>query len=363
MPTAQNVKRSPKYLYIKETLAQQIRSGELAPNAKLVPERELARHFSVSYATVTRALGELQVAGLIIRQWGKGTFVAEVPRSLVNVAVTFKEPIYSDNYLLPLVQGIQTKSAVKGWRIQMFPLQNAEMFSGGQHNLLSFLLREGHVGGVIALDPSPPEDFARLRTMGVPAVSVLNRYSGSGASSIMDDPQQGAIELVQRLSQLGHSRIRFLMGPTFGHSARLLRSSGWMIETLFSALREAGLPCQRDAVFHAPDFSWSMCEQTVRRWLCERPRPTAIVCATDVLAMHVTYLASEFGIAVPEELSVIGWGDALTPSKLTSVHVPFRAIGEASARLLEQLVTCGTAVDEVLPTKLVVRETMGPARD
>ncbi|MBL7163932.1 MAG: GntR family transcriptional regulator [Anaerolineales bacterium] len=67
----------PRYIQIADSLLDQIESGELAPGTRLPPERKLSELFEVNRLTLRRALGRLETLGLIIRQHGKGNFVAE----------------------------------------------------------------------------------------------------------------------------------------------------------------------------------------------------------------------------------------------------------------------------------------------
>lgn len=95
------------------------------------------------------------------------------------------------------------------------------------------------------------------------------------------------------------------------------------------------------------------------------PRPTAILALSDQLALGALHAAHQRGIAVPEDLSVIGFDDiplaetASTP--LTTVHQPLREKGERGGELLLGAMA-GDAVAhvELLPTHVVTRATTAP---
>ena len=65
------------YEQIADHIAARIEAGELAPGAKLPPERELAEEYGVAYNTVRRAMDVLRERGLIVTMHGRGTYVAE----------------------------------------------------------------------------------------------------------------------------------------------------------------------------------------------------------------------------------------------------------------------------------------------
>jgi GntR family transcriptional regulator len=67
----------PVFLQVRDILAQRIAEGRWMRGALLPSEQELARSFKVSVATIRKSLAELEGDGLIRRQQGRGTFVAD----------------------------------------------------------------------------------------------------------------------------------------------------------------------------------------------------------------------------------------------------------------------------------------------
>ena len=97
-------------------------------------------------------------------------------------------------------------------------------------------------------------------------------------------------------------------------------------------------------------------------------RPTAILAMSDVMAIGVIRAASEIGLTVPRDLSVVGFDDLdLAPHSnppLTTVHQPIRQKGEESARLLLRMIEhpdMERPEHKVLETRLIIRGSSGPA--
>lgn len=67
----------PRYRQIVDQVTDLVRSGRLSVGAQLPSVRELARTLVVSLVTVRRAYADLEVAGLIVRRQGQGTYVTE----------------------------------------------------------------------------------------------------------------------------------------------------------------------------------------------------------------------------------------------------------------------------------------------
>lgn len=70
----------PKYLRLSNAILNLIESGEIRPGDKLPPEGTLARDLPASLGTVQKALGHLKMLGVVVRDHGRGTFVAGGPR-------------------------------------------------------------------------------------------------------------------------------------------------------------------------------------------------------------------------------------------------------------------------------------------
>lgn len=63
------------YMRVADDITARIRSGELTPGTRLLPERELAEHYGCSYGSIRSAMKVLRERGLIITRHGRGTFV------------------------------------------------------------------------------------------------------------------------------------------------------------------------------------------------------------------------------------------------------------------------------------------------
>ena len=95
-----------------------------------------------------------------------------------------------------------------------------------------------------------------------------------------------------------------------------------------------------------------------------RQRPTAVFALTDVLALGVLTAARTGGVAVPGDLSVVGFDDiaeaAASSPPLTTVSQPLFRIGQEAARIALLQLAGQRGLPRGLATKLVVRGTTGP---
>ena len=162
-----------------------------------------------------------------------------------------------------------------------------------------------------------------------------------------DAARRGDDARVAHLAELGHERIGFLGGRAEFEHVRM-REASWR-----AALAAAGLAV--GPVAHADPKA-----------LLREP-PTAVVCASDVLALAVLIAARSLGLEVPGDLSVIGFDDsplaALASPALTSVRVDYAEFGEAATGALLARIG-GEPAPEYAPSapELVVRASTARAR-
>jgi DNA-binding LacI/PurR family transcriptional regulator len=132
------------------------------------------------------------------------------------------------------------------------------------------------------------------------------------------------------LAVLGHRRIAMISGPN-GMVSCWARLEGYR-----AALQNAGLPTEPGLVEHAaltPEAGYA----AAVRLLARADRPTGIVTAHDLQAVGVYLAARETGLSIPDDLSVVGFGDLpavefLDPP-LTSVHQPLTQMTVAATEL------------------------------
>ena len=99
--------------------------------------------------------------------------------------------------------------------------------------------------------------------------------------------------------------------------------------------------------------------------LSASPPPTALVCLSDQLALGALAAARERRLSVPGDVSIAGFDDipeaARTSPPLTTVHQPHAEKGRLATRLLLDQLAGRRVASRVLPTRLVIRGSSGPA--
>lgn len=229
------------------------------------------------------------------------------------------------------------------------------------------LARRGRTDGIIVISlPLAETEIEQFRAAGVPVVGIDLRVDD--LPHIFIDDRRGGYLATRHLLDLGHSRIAFigdLMPEPYGFTSSQDRFNGFR-----QALEEAGLPIRPDYVRSGP-HSRDLAQQLTVELLALPTPPTAIFAASDTQAMGVLEAARLGGVAVPRELSVIGFDDIeIAPyAGLTTIHQPLYQSGVLGARmLLNALRANGGTTPEPAETRgvelaleLVSRHTTAPA--
>jgi len=170
---------------------------------------------------------------------------------------------------------------------------------------------------------------------GAPIVAVDPHTGPSEMPTVDSDNWHGARLGVDHLLELGHRRIGMITGRSDLQSAQL-REAGYR-----DALLAAGVPVD-EALIELGAFDPDIARQAAHRLLSLPDRPTAIFAANDLSAITAMEVASERGLHVPADLSVVGFDNvpesALATPALTTVEQPIRQMGQRAMELLVRLI-------------------------
>lgn len=176
--------------------------------------------------------------------------------------------------------------------------------------------------------------------------------------SVQVEDIEGSYQATRHLIELGHRHIAYLVGP---------RASIWSQERFQGfqkALREAGLPLDDRLVFQAGG-TIEEGAQAALQMLKEGAPATAIQAVNDLVAIGAANTLLDHGVRIPEDMSVVGFGNVLTSSffrvPLTTVRQPKHSMGLAAMDMLEALIKGQQPESRRLPTRLLIRGSTGTA--
>ena len=207
-------------------------------------------------------------------------------------------------------------------------------------------------GGLFAQARAPHEHYVRLRERGLPVVLVNAAIDGLGFPCVATDDAHAVEQAYNHLASLGHERIGLVLGPS-DH-----------VPSHRKQLAFEGLVGDTTGLIERNMFSMeggrAAADRLVKRGV------TAVICASDVLALGAIRAVRRQGLSVPADVSVVGFDDSTFMNciepPLTTVRQPIEAMGQAAVALLVSEVA-GNSVptDEMLfEPELVVRGSTGP---
>lgn len=195
-----------------------------------------------------------------------------------------------------------------------------------------------------------------LLERGLPFVE-LNRLSRRRkVDGVTADNRGGAIQVAKLLVAEGHRRIAAVFGANEASTSRD-REAGFR-----SALQEAGVELPDALVAHG-GFGYGDGERALAALMTGRPRPTAVFCVGDLVAVGAINQARRMGLSVPGDVAIVGFDDiamANWPSfDLTTARVDLDGMAVAAADVLVSRLGGDKSPSrtQVFPTELVLRGT------
>lgn len=333
--------------------------------------REVARRSGVSMSTVSRALNDrpevspttrervMQVASeLGYRPNASARALVRRRSDTLGLiwATEYVEAGVRQPFLLDVIAGLKVAVDHSGSHLAILTTSNA----GGNSFLRA--AREHTIGGVVLMGIASGHPGVRaLLEEELPTVGFDTPLQGRRARYVTSDNRAGAASAVKHLVELGHTRIGTVAGPEGMHSSDE-RLTGFV-----EGMRDAGLPIADGAVQHG-DFFLGSGTEAMRRLLDLPERPTAVFVAGDEMAVGALHAIADAGLAVPRDISVVGFDDieaaTLVRPQLTTVRQDPLALGTALVDELLSLMADAADADSrvrALSTRLVVRGSTAPS--
>ncbi|MEZ8140669.1 LacI family transcriptional regulator [Enterovibrio norvegicus FF-33] len=260
-------------------------------------------------------------------------------------------------------------------------LDNA-IFAEGIHAFQRRLQEKGYTLFIASSDYSVDEELAqaeRLITRGVDGLMLVGAEHHPQLFEILDKKQlpylytwsfkpqldhpcigfdnyRASARLTEFLLQLGHTEFAAIPGITRLNDRTKDRLAGCL-----DTLKKADIFLAKNRIIECK-YDLAESRQALRKLLENSPRPTAIVCGNDIIAMGALLECQTLGVRVPEDVSIVGFDDVAMASHihpaLTTMQVPSKTMGEKAADFLLAKLSNEPVTDKLeLEAKLVVRET------
>jgi len=317
-----------------------------------VTAKDVAKQAGVSISTVSRVLtGNARVSQElhqrvldVVEELGyRPNALARGLRMKRTAVIGLLVPDISNPFFGQLARVVEEAASVRGYAILLCNSQNSRERELQYLDLLSSQQVDGLL--VVTSGAVGPEldDFSKLT--GAQVLALDRRIPNFNGSWIGDDPYPGACEAVKHLLELGHHQIGILRGVE-GNA-----SSDERYHAIARALEEHGLPKKRWTWIGEYTLKTGINAGSALAQLPQKDRPTAVIATSEFTAYGLIEGASQHGLSVPEDLSIVGYDN-------TSFAEVFRPALTVIAQPIDHMATM--AVDKILRLIMSSAETPLP---
>lgn len=329
--------------------------------------KDIARSARVSHSTVSRALRNSPLVNPrtaeAIRRIAEecGYQASAAARSLVTrrtetVGVVVTN--IADPFVAGVVGGIEDAASEQGFSV-FLANSNADP---DQEIRVVRSFEERRVDGIVVTSSRVGALYVPLLTRRqIPIVLINNQHPSEFAHSVMIDNVQGSLEATRHLIGLGHRRIAYL-GDRYGRHSDIERLQGYR-----AALDQAKLCLDDDLIVHG-DGKADGAGEAIDCLLALPNRPTAVFCYNDMSALGAMHRLRAAGVAIPGEISLVGFDDLyisqyLDPP-LTTVRQPMRKMGRLAMETLIAILGGARSRHTIkVSGELIVRGSSAPPRE
>ena len=324
---------------------------------------DVAREANVSMATVSRVVNgnpnvkpttRKKVLEAIDRLGYRPNAVARGLASKKTTTVGVIIPDISSIFYSELARGIEDIATMYKYNII---LSNSDQNTDKELHLLNTMLGK-QVDGIVFMGGNITdvhvEEFKRSP---VPIVLAASVEEQAQTPSVNINYEQAIYDSVQLLVEKGHKRIAFVSGPMSEPINSMRKLAGYK-----RALDEAGIAFD-EALVAEGDYSYDSGIEALANLLEQSDKPTAVIAATDEMALGVIHGAQDRGVSIPEDLEVIGFDNTrlslMVRPQLTTVVQPTYDIGAVAMRLLTKLMNKEQVEDQIveLPHRIEERQS------
>jgi LacI family transcriptional regulator len=252
-----------------------------------------------------------------------------------------------------VIEGIESESKRNGYSFQFNSLEPTSFSLEG--------VSLTGIAGMIITSCYHDEFISELKRFNVPMVLIDYYIPTERISSVLVDNVDGIYTAVCHLASFGHRRIAYMKGNVSDIGVRD-RLAGF--QRAVEALALDGDP----GLVIGSDFGISNGYAAMKDFLASVSRPpTAVMCANDMLAIGAMEALKERGLAIPRDVSVMGFDDIDLATEvipnLSTMHIPKQAMGRlAVQRLMEVIRGDQIDFDKIVVTpRLIVRSSTGAA--
>ncbi|MGP3781026.1 catabolite control protein A [Bacillus sp. 4A_MP3] len=324
---------------------------------------DVAREANVSMATVSRVVNgnpnvkpttRKKVLEAIDRLGYRPNAVARGLASKKTTTVGVIIPDISSIFYSELARGIEDIATMYKYNII---LSNSNQNLEKELHLLNTMLGK-QVDGIVFMGGNiTDEHVEEFKRSPVPIVLAASVEEQGETPSVAIDYEQAIYDAVKLFIDKGHRDIAFVSGPMQEPINRSKKLQGYK-----RALEEAAIPFNEQFVAEG-DYTYDSGMEALQSLMGLDRKPTAILSATDEMALGIIHAAEDQGLSIPDDLDIIGFDNTrlslMVRPQLSTVVQPTYDIGAVAMRLLTKLMNKEPVEEHIveLPHRIELRQS------
>lgn len=268
------------------------------------------------------------------------------------VLIIRRDEAHDYEFWMDVISGCEEAARQAGYSLVTRPLTEAEM---NREPALDA------VAGLIVAGSRARPAMKHYTDKGIPTVLITYPDPLEKVDAVTIADREGGYAVGEHLTSLGHRKLAF--AADFPEKPSHANRCHGFVQSI---RRVEGADVTK--IVLDPDAPGASFERAFAELQAKNEQPTAVFCATDGLALTVMWALNRNGLRVPEDVSVVGCNGIIEAQrsvpKLTTLHIPKRAIGAEAVRALIATIK-GERPDDIprrisLPPSLVIRESTAP---
>ena len=271
-------------------------------------------------------------------------------KKTVVLALPSFADMFGSYYAIEIMKGVGKVMESSNFDLQLHMFDPDLNDDVVKKNLDSFL----NLAGVLFADINSNRKIINMiKQAKMPYVIMNNIFSDNQTNCIGIDNKIAAKEAVEYLIKLGHTRIATITGNLKTQSAEM-RLDGYR-----EALAENKIKENPEYIVNG-GYNREKAQEAMAKLINDKPRPTAIFCASDLMAFGAIMMALREDIKVPEDMSIVGFDNspiaALGHVTITTVNQPLADMGAIATCALIDIISGKRKqpFKQVLPTTLIM---------
>ncbi|MCL6588708.1 MAG: LacI family transcriptional regulator [Firmicutes bacterium] len=308
----------------------------------MVTQRDVAQKAGVSFITVSRVLNNngyvkpatrekvlktIKELNYYTNHIGRALHVKSVNTIGIIIPAPANVTVHATDYYNLLLAGIEKTTMAHNFDLLLSTYGNDDP----QVDYLRLYFQR-KVDGLILITPELTHpQFQVIAKDNIPCVIIGDRPLNDGVSYVDTDNFGGICQVTEYLIKKGHRQIGFVKG------ADGVRNARDRFEGFQDTMRKKSLPIHDDWIFDG-NFTLESGRNAVRKIISAAKRPSALICANDLMALGALSEAKSFQIRVPQELAIVGFDGigttAFTDPPLSTVIQPLYDMGVTASEIL-----------------------------